>query len=91
MFLFGLIAQILVYGSIGFLSPTLSLHLMDYPGFNEFWVGVFFAVPSVIYVINTPLVYFYTRYLSSRFVVFIGSAIFCLSIYLIGTSPMLGF
>ena len=64
---------------------------MEYPGFDEFWVGVYFAVPSVIYVMNTPLVYFYCKFLSRRFVVFIGSAIFCLSIYLIGTSPMFGF
>ena len=91
MFLFGLMSQIFVYGSIGFLSPTLSLHLMEYPGFNEFRVGVFFAVPFVIYVINTPLVYIYCKIVSSQFVVFLGSAIFCLSIYFIGTSPIFGF
>ena len=30
MFVFGLLAQVLVYGSLGFLNPTMSLHLMSY-------------------------------------------------------------
>ena len=89
MFVFGLFSQVLVYGAIAFLSPTLSLHLTEYDGFDEFWVGMYFAVPSVIYVLNTPAVTFYCRVMSRRTVVFIGMFIFCISIFMIGTSPLL--
>lgn len=90
MFIFGLLSQILVYGSIGFLSPTLSLHLLSYPDFDEFWVGIFFGVPTILYILNTPLVSFYCKMFSRRAVVFVGASILCLSVYMIGTSPTIG-
>ena len=90
MFIFGLLSQILVYGAIGFLSPTLSLHLLSYQDFDEFWVGIFFGVPTILYILNTPLVSFYCKIISRRAVVLIGAGIFCLSVYMIGTSPLVG-
>jgi len=87
MFVFGLLAQILIYGSIGFLSPTMSLHLMEYEGFDEFWIGVYFGVPAIIYILNTPMVSFYCKIFTRRGVVFVGMCCFCFSIFLIGTSP----
>jgi len=90
MFIFGLLSQILVYGAIGFLAPTLSLHLLSYQGFDSFWVGIFFGVPTILYIINTPLVSFYCKVISRRAVVLIGAGIFCLSVYMIGTSPIFG-
>lgn len=88
MFVFGLLSQILVYGAIGFLSPTLSLHLLSYQDFDVFWVGIFFGVPTILYILNTPLVSFYCKVISRRAVVLIGAGIFCLSVYMIGTSPI---
>ncbi len=88
MFVFGLLSQILVYGAIGFLSPTLSLHLLSYQDFDEFWVGIFFGVPTILYILNTPLVSFYCKIISRRAVVLIGAGVFCLSVYMIGTSPI---
>ena len=90
MFVFGLLAQLLVYGALGFLSPTMSLHLMSSPGFDEFWVGIFFGVPVIIYIINTPLVSFYLKWSSRRTVIFLGMTIFCVACAMIGTSPLLG-
>jgi MFS family permease len=90
MFVFGLLAQLLVYGALGFLSPTMSLHLMSLPGFDEFWVGIFFGVPVIIYIINTPLVSFYLKWSSRRTVIFLGMTIFCVACAMIGTSPLLG-
>jgi predicted MFS family arabinose efflux permease len=90
MFVFGLLAQIIVYGSLGFLSPTLSLHLLSYEGYDEFWIGVYFSVPAVIYIVNTPMVSLYCKFISRRGVVWLGMCCFCLSVFLIGTSPLLG-
>jgi MFS family permease len=81
---------VLTYGAIGFLGPSLSLHLISYPEFNEFWVGIYFAVPPVLYVLNTPAVSLYCKMMSRRGVIFIGMIMFCLAVYLIGTSPLLG-
>ena len=86
--MFGLFAQILIFGSIGFLSPTLALHLLSYKDFDEFWVGIYFGVPSIIYVLNGPLVSFYCKVIPRRGVILIGSFIFCLAVYAIGTSPI---
>ena len=91
MFIFGLIAQVFIFGGIGFLSPTLTLHLMTYPGFDEFWVGVYFAMPAVFYILNTFMVSYYCKWLSRKVVVLVGSSLFSLSIFLIGTSPLLRF
>lgn len=91
MFIFGLLSQIVIYGSIGFLSPTLSLHLLSYEDFDEFWVGIFFGVPTILYILNTPLVSMYCKVISRRAVILIGSGIFCISVYMIGTSPWIGF
>lgn len=91
VFVFGLLAQVVVYGSLGFLSPTMSLHLLSYEGFDEFWVGVYFGVPVILYILNTPLVSIYCKLFNRRCVIFIGACCFSVGVLLIGTSPMLGF
>lgn len=63
---------------------------MSYPDFDEFWVGVYFGVPAIIYILNTPLVSLYCKFISRKGVVLIGMCIFCLSVAMIGTSPLLG-
>ena len=90
MFVFGLISQIYIYGGIGFLSPTFTLHMVNsYEGFDEFWVGIYFAMPAVTYIINTPLVPYWCKTFGRRKTLLYGSVLFCLSVYLIGTSPLL--
>ena len=71
------------------MTPTLSLHLLSYDNIDEKWVGIYFGVPAVLYILNTPLIYFYCKIWSRRSVVFFGSVGFCLSIFLIATSPLL--
>ena len=90
MFVFGLICQIYVYGGIGFLSPTFSLHMVNsYEGFDEFWIGIYFAMPAVTYIINTPLVPTWCKYFGRKRTLLYGSVMFCLAVYMIGTSPLL--
>jgi len=90
MFVFGLISQVYIYGGIGFLSPTFTLHMVNsYEGFDEFWVGIYFAMPAVTYIINTPLVPYWCKTLGRKRTLLYGSGLFCLSVYFIGTSPLL--
>ena len=49
-------AQILVFAGISFGLPTLALHLKKYDGFDEFWVGIFFAMPAIAYILNSLMV-----------------------------------
>lgn len=91
MFVFGLLAQIYIYGGIGFLSPTFSLHMSStYEGFDEFWVSIYFAMPAVAYIINTPLTPTWCAKFGRKNVLLVGSLLFTLAISMIGTSPMLG-
>ncbi len=48
-------------------------------------------MPTILYILNTPLVSFYCKVISRRAVILIGASILCLSGYMIGTSPILGF
>ena len=90
MFLFGILAQVLVFGGVAFGQPTLALHLASYEGFTNFWIGMYFAMPAVAYILNTLMVASYCKVLSRRGVIFFGLSLFSVSLYLIGTSPMFG-
>ena len=90
MFLFGILAQVLVFGGVAFGQPTLALHLASYEGFTNFWIGMYFAMPAVAYILNTLMVASYCKVLSRRGVIFFGLSLFSMSLYLIGTSPMFG-
>lgn len=90
MFIFGLLSQVYIYAGIGFLAPTFSIHMVNnYEGFDEMWVGIFFAMPAVTYIINTPLVPYWCKLFGRKRTLLYGSIIFCLSVYFIGTSPLL--
>ena len=90
MFVFGICAQILVFGGVAFGQPTLALHLISYEGFTKFWIGMYFAIPAIAYIVNTLLVSSYCKVFSRRGVIFFGLACFSVSIFLLGTSPLLG-
>jgi MFS family permease len=93
MFIFGLCSQVFIYGGIGFLSPTFTLHMTtNYQGFDEFWIGIYFAMPAVSYIINSVI--FVPKYCARygrRKVLLVGSFLFAIAIMMIGTSPALGF
>ena len=50
---------------------------------------MFFAMPAIAYIVNTLLVSSYCKVFSRRSVIFFGLSCFTVSIFLIGTSPML--
>lgn len=73
------------------MGPVMSLHLLSYEGFDEFWVGVYFGVPPIIYILNGLMVAFvYCKLINRRLIVLIGMSLFSLAILCIGTSPFLG-
>ena len=47
-------------------------------------------MPTILYILNTPLVSFYCKLVSRRAVILIGGGVLCLSVYMIGTSPLVG-
>ena len=89
MFVFGLISQILIFGAIGFIQPTMALHLREYPGFQTFWIGVFFSTPAVTYILGSLLLSFYLKFIGRRGVIFMAFILLVTSVFFIGTSPLL--
>ena len=89
MFIFGLISQILIFGAIGFLQPTMALHLKSYEGFETFWIGLFFSTPAITYILGSLLLSLYLKYIGRRGVIFIAFILLVTSCFFIGTSPLL--
>lgn len=56
MFSYGLIGQVLIYATVSFLQPTLAIHLKEYDQMETFWIGVFFSLPAVMYIIGAMLI-----------------------------------
>lgn len=90
MFTFGLLAQVLIYGAIGFLTPTMAIHMKEY-GMEMFWIGVFFSLPAVMYIVGSLLIPCYLSFIGRRGVIFLAFMLLCLGIFMVGTSPLLNF
>ena len=90
MFWFGLMAQIMVFGGISFGSPVLAIHLGSYEGFTKAWIGFYFSAPAITYLINSLFISHICDRVHRRVVLLIGLILFSISIYMVGTSPMLG-
>ena len=58
-FFFGCFSQILVYASITYLQPILALHLQMF-GYSGSFIGLCFAIPTLIYAATAPLVFLIT-------------------------------
>ena len=87
MFVFGLISQVLIYGTTAFLQPTLAIHLKSYE-METFWIGVFFSLPAVAYILGALLVPSAQSLIGRRGLIFTAFMMLLLSVILIGTSPM---
>ena len=91
MFWVGLTGQVLVFGGIAYGTPTMALHLASYEGFTKVWIGCYFATAAFTYIMNSLLIATYCKFMSRKKVILIGWLLFVLSIFLVGTSPMLKF
>jgi len=58
-FTLGIISQILVYTTATYLQPTLAIHLISY-GYKGLFIGMSFAIPTLIYAASSPLIYVMT-------------------------------
>jgi MFS family permease len=88
-FAFGLISQILIYGTITSLQPTLALHLETF-GYTAVFIGFSFAIPTLIYAATSPLIYILTSRFSKGAVILLGYLLTSLGMFLVGTSKLLG-
>ena len=90
MFMFGLCAQFLAFGSFAFGQPTLALYLIKFEGIPKFSIGLFFALPAFAYILNSLVVPSYCDVIPRKGVIFLGLICFTMSLFLIGASPFLG-
>ena len=90
IFVLGLTTQFLVFAGLSSLQPTLALHLIQYKDFSRYWIGVYFSIPPLGYIISKLLVSSYSEVLPRKGVVFLGLICFTISLLLIGASPSIG-
>jgi MFS family permease len=86
-FTLGLVSQIMVYGAITFLQPTLALHLERY-GYTAVFIGFSFAIPTLIYAATSPLIYIMTSKMRKTGVIFCGYLFVSVGLFLIGPSKL---
>ena len=87
-FVFGLLGEFLAYFALQFTMAVLALRLEDL-GAEPEESGVFFAIPSLTYVLHMPLISLYKRLVSKRAVLIFGFALMALSMLFIGNSTWL--
>ena len=90
IFVLGLTTQFLVFAGLSSLQPTLALHLIQYEDFSRYWIGIYFSIMPLGYIISKLLVSSYSEELQRNGLVFLGLICFTLSFLLIGTSPSIG-
>jgi MFS family permease len=88
-FVFGLLSQAIVTGSIQFLSPNLSLHLRTF-GYEPEFISLAFCIPSLIYACITPFICLITARFSKRLVIISGITLLGIANFFIGTSELFG-
>lgn len=88
-FTFGLLSQTVIYCAYTYLHPTLAIHLQSL-GCSEIFIGLAFALPTVIYVLSSFFLSFLTTHIKKRGVILIGYLIVTISLIMIGPSLMLG-
>lgn len=88
-FALGCISQVLVYMTVTFLQPTLAIHLTSF-GYQELFVGLSFALPTIVYAITCSFIYKLTKIYKKSGVIFIGYGVTSIGMLLVGPSQMLG-
>ncbi len=88
-FALGCISQVLVYMTVTFLQPTLAIHLTSF-GYQELFVGLSFALPTIVYTITCSMIYKLTKVYKKSGVIFFGYGITSIGMFLVGPSQMLG-
>ncbi len=87
-FLFATIAQVILYMSVCFLQPTLALYLESF-GYGGLYIGLCFAIPTLIYAATTPLTYLISANLKKRNSIFIGFFFMVVAMLLVAPSRLL--
>ncbi len=67
----GVASQVVVYGAVTFLQPILALHLEKF-GYTASFIGLSFAIPTLIYAATSPLVYVLTSRIRKPGVILFG-------------------
>ena len=60
-------------------------------GMEMFWIGVFFSLPAVMYIVGSLLIPCYLSIIGRRGVIFLAFVLLSLGMFMIGTSPLLNF
>jgi hypothetical protein len=81
----GILSQILVYMTVTFLYPTLSLHL-EGKDKSPVFIGMSFAIPTFIYATTSPLIFMLTAKIRKSGVIFLGYLVSCSAMILVGPS-----
>ena len=68
----------------------MSIHLKEYE-MDMFWIGVFFSLPAVMYIVGSLLIPCYLSIMGRRGIIFCAFVLLCLGFSMVGTSPMLHF
>jgi hypothetical protein len=89
-FLFGMISQILIFGTATFLQPTLALTLQSF-GYHAVFIGFSFALPTLLYAATSPFIFLLTSKYKRSGVIFFGYCFMAASMFLVGPSKILGF
>lgn len=85
----GVASQVVVYGAVTFLQPILALHLEKF-GYTPSFIGLSFAIPTLIYAATSPLVFVMTSKMRKPGVILIGYSLLTLGMFLTGPSKLLG-
>ena len=69
-----------------YIDCVLALQLSNHYGVNHQWIGGFFLLSSVTYVIGAPLSYWMAKYLNRRTIVFISFVLLMVQSICLGPS-----
>ena len=72
------------------MTPTMAIHLNRYE-MDMFWIGVFFSLPAVMYIVGSLLIPCQLSIMGRRGVIFSAFILLVFGVLMIGTSPVLRF
>jgi predicted MFS family arabinose efflux permease len=72
-----------------YIEPLLSLALHNQYGLSNAWIGFFFLLSAVAYVIGAPLSVLLTKYLNRRYIILTAFLLMCVQNACLGPSVLL--